>query len=200
MFLLKKYRINKKFFTFLDSISRKTVESNFKKPHANNLDKFYTKTSVAELCVSTFISNVQLQKQDLIIEPSAGNGSFINPLKKIDCDKIFMDIAPENNQVILSDFLNWFPPRISGNIHIIGNPPFGRQSSLCHKFIKHASGFADSISFILPISFKKRHNISRIPGYYHLMTEIPLPRDAFSHNNLSFVIPTIFQIWQKKRK
>jgi hypothetical protein len=51
MFLLKKYRINKKFFTFLDSISRKTVESNFKKPHANNLDKFYTNFGSGVVCI-----------------------------------------------------------------------------------------------------------------------------------------------------
>jgi hypothetical protein len=70
------------------------------------LDKFYTKTLVAELCVSTFISSVQIQEQDLIVEPSAGNGSFIQPLKKVNCNKIFMDIAPENNRIALVDFLN----------------------------------------------------------------------------------------------
>ena len=40
-------------------------------------------------------------------------------------------------------------------IHIIGNPPFGRQSSLAIKFIKKSAEFCDSISFILPKSFKK---------------------------------------------
>ena len=35
-------------------------------------------------------------------------------------------------------------------IHIIGNPPFGRQSSLAIKFIKKSVEYCDSISFILP--------------------------------------------------
>jgi hypothetical protein len=90
------------------------------------------------------------------------------------------------------------PSQISGKIHVIGNPPFGRQSSLCHKFIRHASIFADTISFILPVSFKKRYNISRIPSYYHLTTEVLLDRDSFIHNGSNFSIPTVFQIWQKK--
>ena len=42
-----------------------------------------------------------------------------------------------------------------GKIHILGNPPFGRQSSLAIKFIKKSSIFCDTISFILPKSFKK---------------------------------------------
>ena len=41
------------------------------------------------------------------------------------------------------------------NIHIIGNPPFGRQSSLAIKFIKKSCEFCDTLSFILPKSFKK---------------------------------------------
>jgi hypothetical protein len=41
----------------------------------------------------------------LIIEPSAGNGSFIKPLKEIKCNKIFIDIAPESDQIDLANFL-----------------------------------------------------------------------------------------------
>ena len=43
----------------------------------------------------------------------------------------------------------------SRKIHVIGNPPFGRQSSLAIKFIKKSCSFSDTISFILPKSFKK---------------------------------------------
>jgi hypothetical protein len=39
------------------------------------------------------------------VEPSAGNGSFIKTLKKIKCNKIFLDIAPENKQIKQANFL-----------------------------------------------------------------------------------------------
>ena len=164
-----------------------------------NLDKFYTKPSVAELCVSAFISNILIREQDLIVEPSAGNGSFIQPLKRIKCEKIFIDIAPDNNQIGSLNFLDWTPPSVSGKIHVIGNPPFGRQSSMCHKFIRHAAGFADSISFILPISFKKLSNINRIPSNFHLVKEIVLPLNSFTLKGVVLKkIPTVFQVWFKK--
>jgi len=81
---------------------------------------------------------------------------------------------------------------------VIGNPPFGRQSALCHKFIRHASNFVDSFSFILPISFKKQYNVSKIPRYFHLVKEILLPKNAFILDNTNYAVPTVFQIWQKK--
>jgi len=137
----KKYRIAKKFFIFLDSNFKKLNKSVIGSQLNINLDKFYTKPSIAELCVSVFIANTTIREQDLIVEPSAGNGSFIQPLKEIKCEKIFIDIAPENSKISSLNFLEWTPPLVSGKIHVIGNPPFGRQSSVCHKFIRHGGGF-----------------------------------------------------------
>ena len=183
----KRYRTNKQFYKFLTERNEK----------AGNLDKFYTKPKISKYCVDILTSNILIQKQDLVIEPSAGNGSFINPLSAIQCEKIFLDIAPEDKQIKQVNFMKWKPTKMNGKIHVIGNPPFGRQSSLCHKFIKHASEFADSISFILPISFKKEFNILKIPKQFHLIKEVILPKNAFIKNNLTFELQTIFQIWQK---
>jgi hypothetical protein len=87
---------------------------------------------------------------------------------------------------------------VSGRIHVIGNPPFGRQSSLCHKFIKHSANFADTISFILPVSFKKQSNMNKIPIAFHLINETILPLDSFISKGVAIEIPTVFQIWVKK--
>ena len=61
-----------------------------------------------------------------------------------------------------------------GNIHIIGNPPFGRQSSMAIKFIKKCCSFANSISFILPKSFKKDSMKKYFEKHYHLIYEMDL--------------------------
>merc|ERR1711988_1226761 len=87
---------------------------------------------------------------------------------------------------------------VSGKIHVIGNPPFGRQSSTAIKFIKHCGTFADSISFILPISFKKQFNISKIPKKFHLVFERTLKLDSFVRDGLEFSVPTIFNCEKKQ--
>ena len=86
---------------------------------------------------------------------------------------------------------------VLGKIHVIGNPPFGKQSSLCHKFIKHCATFADSFSFILPLAFKKDSNLEKIPLKFHLAGEILLPPDSFQLGYSDYKIPTVFQLWVK---
>jgi len=76
LILGKKYRLGKKFYNFLNSQSTKSGGIS-KNQRNSKLDKFYTKPSIAQLCVSSFTSNIKIKKKDLIIEPSAGNGSFI---------------------------------------------------------------------------------------------------------------------------
>ena len=190
----KTYRISKKFCNFL-SIQPATYNTQMGTKQAHEVfNKFYTKPEVSKFCVETFTSNIQVQKEDLIIEPSAGGGVFIKPLKNITCYKIFIDIAPENEQVKQYDFLAWKPTNTIGKIHVIGNPPFGKQSSLCLKFIKHAAKFADSISFILPLSFKKQHLLSKIPKNFHMLHETIIEKNAFTYNGVNFKLPTVFQI------
>jgi len=199
LILNKKYRINKSLYTFLtqnftekSGTLKKSRIKTVRSPIV--LDKFYTKPSVSQQCVSAFIENVKIEENDLIVEPSAGNGSFIEPLESVKCNKIFLDIAPENNQIIQTNFLNWKPPAVNGKIHLIGNPPFGRQSSTAIKFIKHCGTFADSFSFILPISFKKQFNISKIPKKFHLVFERTLELNSFVKDGLESSVPTIFQL------
>ena len=92
----------------------------------------------------------------------------------------FYDIEPHNNQIIKQDYLLFDYKLIRetfncSKIHIIGNPPFGRQSSLAIKFIKKSSEFCDSISFILPKTFKKDSFKKKINLNFHLIFEIDLP-------------------------
>jgi hypothetical protein len=106
-----KLRVNKNFFDFL-VLSAKQDTHAVEKPHglktisSSSLDQFYTTPATAQSCVSDFISNVSFQESDLIIEPSAGNGSFLKPLNPIKCKKIFPDIAPKNANIKKMDFLS----------------------------------------------------------------------------------------------
>ena len=93
---------------------------------------------------------INISKDDLIIEPSAGNGSFIENIKKITENYKFYDLEPENKEIIKQDFLYFDFVELKQkykNIHIIGNTPFGRQSSLSIKFIKKCCLFYTSKKF-----------------------------------------------------
>lgn len=167
----------------------------------DNLDKFYTKSSVVKECINLIKENIQIKKNDMIIEPSAGNGAFIKKIKKISKNYKFYDIKPENKEIEKQDYLDLDYDEIKNNynnIHIIGNPPFGRQSSLAIKFIKKSCNFCDTLSFILPKSFKKISMQKAFPLNFHLICNYDLPEKSFLVNDEEYDVPCVFQIWQKK--
>jgi predicted RNA methylase len=166
----------------------------------NIIDKYYTKNVVVELCLNYVKQYLQINNNDLIIEPSAGNGSFIEGIKLLTHNYKFYDLEPENDEIIKQDYLIYNYDDIDDvcKIHVIGNPPFGRQSSLAIKFIKKSCEFCDTISFILPKSFKKDSLKKTFPLHFHLLFETDLPNKSFLVNNVEHDVPCIFQIWKKK--
>jgi predicted RNA methylase len=165
----------------------------------NIIDKYYTSDAAVKLCLKYVKENLKINKDtDLIIEPSAGNGSFIAGIKSLSNNFIFYDLEPENEEIIKQDYLSLLSPPQDPNIHIIGNPPFGRQSSLAIKFIKKSCEFCNSISFILPKSFKKDSLKKSFKNNFHLIFEIDLPNTSFLVDNTPHDVPCVFQIWEKK--
>ena len=164
------------------------------------IDKFYTKKYVVDICIQIIRDNMEFGIDDAIIEPSSGNGSFIDGIKSLSKNYIFYDLEPEHNEIIQQDYLLYNSDEIKSkyeNIHVIGNPPFGRQSSLAIKFIKKSCEFADSVSFILPKSFKKDSLKNKIPTKFHLIIEYDLPSHSFLVNEIEYDVPCVFQIWKK---
>ena len=72
----------------------------------NTVDKYYTKKNVVEYCLELFKKHIIVNNNDIVIEPSAGNGSFINYIKSLTKNFIFYDIEPENDEIINRIFLN----------------------------------------------------------------------------------------------
>jgi predicted RNA methylase len=164
------------------------------------IDKFYTKKYVVDICIQIIRDNMEFGIDDAIIEPSSGNGSFIDGIKSLSKNYIFYDLEPEHSEIIQQDYLLYNSDEIKSkyeNIHVIGNPPFGRQSSLAIKFIKKSCEFADSVSFILPKSFKKDSLKNKIPSKFHLISEYDLPSYSFLVNGEEYDVPCVFQIWKK---
>ena len=167
----------------------------------NTIDKYYTKGIVVEQCLNLVKKYIEISSDDLIVEPSAGNGSFIEGIKLLSSNFRFYDLEPGNNEIIKQDYLLFDTDSIKetfSKIHIIGNPPFGKQSSTAIKFIKKSCEFCDSISFILPRSFKKDSMQRKFALNFHLIFETDLPDKSFLVDGVEHDVPCVFQIWERK--
>ena len=158
------------------------------------IDKFYTQKEVAKECIE-LIPNIDTY--DVIIEPSAGSGSFSSQLK---C--IAYDIEPEGENIIQQDWLTT-EPRKEKHILVIGNPPFGARSALAKSFIRHSQAIgAETIAFILPDTFSKLSNqsLTLFPKEWKLIIEHKLSNSNFTIENSinPYYVPCTFYVWTKR--
>ena len=163
----------------------------------DDLDRFYTKPEV----VDRLLKEVDVSKYDVIIEPSAGSGSWSNKL--VGC--VSIDIAPAHDNITQGDFLSedisFDHIKEDKKIIVIGNPPFGRQSKLAKKFINKSAEFADTIAFILPRSFRKESVQRHIHKNFWLTKDIDLFEDsAFIFEGKDYFAPCVFQVWERREE
>lgn len=158
------------------------------------LDKFYTIPEISQKCLDTLGTRYKWSDWDLVIEPSAGNGSF---LIRIPTEKrIGIDISPEHKDIIQQDFLTYSPPK-DENILVVGNPPFGRVSSLAIKFFNHAANWANVIAFIVPRTFRRVSVHNKLTKSFHLVYDEDIPMEPCSFSP-PMMAKCCFQIWEKK--
>ena len=159
------------------------------------MDKFYTCDKVVDDILCKINERIVVTEKDLILEPSAGNGAFLNKMKYDNI--VALDIQPEADNIQATDFFEYEVPTNYENIHVVGNPPFGRNGSMALKFMKHSMKFAKSVSFVLPRSFMKDSFLMRIPSGFELVHNEILPRDSFLKDGVVYDVPCVFQIWIK---
>lgn len=159
------------------------------------LDKFYTIPIYSKKCIDKVNELYDITKWDLIVEPSAGNGSFLN---QIPCDKkIGIDISPEHPNIIKQDFFEYSPAQDKTNILVLGNPPFGRVSSVAIKFFNHSAKWANVIAFIVPRTFRKTSVQNKLDEMFHLVYDEEIPNNPCCFSP-PMMVKCCFQIWEKK--
>ena len=158
---------------------------------ARQLDQFYTCPEVAGQCYKFLWSYLEPREYQFI-EPSAGGGSFSRLLPQ---GSRAYDLDPKCDGLVKKDFFNVRLP-YDDNVVVVGNPPFGKNSSTAIKFFNHAARGAEIISFILPRTFRKHSVQKRLSRNFHLRREWLLPDDAFLFLEESISVPTVFQIWE----
>lgn len=159
-------------------------------------EQYYTKDELASSLVCKLNELMPLDTFDLIIEPSAGTGAFMKYLPE---DKLFAcDIEPKYKGIECMNYLETTFETINRNILVIGNPPFGRQSTLAKQFIKHSCKFASVIAFILPLSFKKVSMSNSFSLNFHKIYEQELPLNSFIYESNEYSVPCVFQVYLKR--
>lgn len=176
--------------------------------NANNpCDQYFTKRNVARDCWRSLKAVAREEGVDLgrhvFVEPSAGEGCFINHLPR--ARRIALDILPPPDghaETRQADFLKWSPPPelADKRFAVIGNPPFGVRGALALEFLNRAALFADIIGFILPMTFAsdgKGGALTRVHPRLSLLHSEELPSSSFYEAGSceDRDINTVWQVW-----
>lgn len=156
------------------------------------LDKFYTQREVAKNCFDFLKDNIDIENTSVFLEPSAGAGAFLEFLPHY----VALDIAPEGDFIEKQDFLKYESNR--NDFITIGNPPFGKRSSLAIDFFNRATTMSNVIAFILPVSFMKWNVQKNLSNNFSLLNLMYLAPESFTDNGKPYSVRTVFQIWVKK--
>lgn len=153
---------------------------------SKSADKFYTNSDVVEFCGVIYSKYVRVGV-DTVVEPSAGAGAFGSYVD------IMLDLYPERQDIIEQDFLKWDSSKYK---FYLGNPPFGKNSSLAKKFFNHAAKGKGIIGFILPRTFRKNSITNSLDLNFWLLEEHILDTSSFTLEGKPYAVPCVFQIWE----
>lgn len=198
---------------------------------ARDLDQFFTRPDVALCCVDELSSILRepLSRFELILEPSFGDGAFVEALRKRELTSpkvkyVDIDALDEAHRM---DFLkadlkkSIVEPRFfhtaergKGSLDVlwgikskldksrgtcltIGNPPFGKNSSLAVAFFNRAAEFSAVIAFIVPRTFSKESVHEKLDLNFFLIRETLLEEGSFLFQGDAYDVPCVFQIWAR---
>lgn len=175
-------------------------EIDYSKFSSSSKDQFFTPSPISKQCWETFCDLIKINLSEYIfIEPSAGDGSFMNILP---AGSIGLDIEPRSENIQKQDYLSWKPADLTKKYIVFGNPPFGLRGHLALNFINHSYEFADYVCFILPQLFEsdgKGSPRKRVVGYNLIHSE-PISAMFYSPDNQNVKVNGVFQIWSKFTK
>lgn len=174
-------------------------------------DQYYTKNEVALDCLYQLFQYVNPFEFTALIEPSAGNGSFLNLFDQFvhddeyddDVTLLGFDIDPKGDNIHKLDFLkfdpdDWDLPDDPDDIICIGNPPFGDHGKLAKAFFNKCAEFSNHIAFILPQSMLLKSNMRSLNKNFHPVLKIPLSGNPFIVNGQGYdkKLKTVFVYFQ----
>lgn len=159
------------------------------------LDQFYTKQSIAEMCFNTLLNYLNLDDYDYLVEPSAGTGSFFKLLDER--RRIGIDLEPKFEGLYEMDYFDFIPEKDKTYL-VIGNPPFGKISSIAVKFFNKSAEYCNVIAFIVPRTFKRVSIQNKLNLNFHLIYNEDLPLKPCCFEPVMNA-KCCFQIWKREQ-
>ena len=165
---------------------------------ARELDQFFTTPDVAADCVRKLLSVLRcdLNSFDVLLEPSFGDGAFVRAIRSAGANPknlIYIDIDARDEN-LRKDFLKDEIVSPGSRCLTIGNPPFGRNSSLAIAFFNRAAEFSSVIAFILPLTFRKAYAQDKLNRRFFLVFD-GIGSNRFLFQGKMHNVPCTFQIW-----
>lgn len=161
---------------------------------STSLDKFYTRPETAEACLALLAARLPGFRADLFVEPSAGDGVFLERLPE---PSYGIDIAPAAPGIDTGDYLAWTPDENVGTVAVVGNPPFGKNGAKAIAWFNHSAQYAEVIAMIMPASLMKGSMQDRLNDRFHLLDEMPLLAEPFRVGAALHQVSAVFQIWRR---
>ena len=168
-------------------------------------DQFFTTDQIAKSCVDILQGELlfPISKFDVVLEPSCGQGAFVKALPSDNLIYMDIDAADDNIQ---NDFLTTDVMNLQRCLHslqstprqtclTVGNPPFGKNSTVAIQFFNRATLFSDVIAFIVPKTFCKSSTKDRLDRAFFLIKETEIKPDSFIFAGKITNVPCVFQIW-----
>lgn len=163
------------------------------------LDQYFTKRGIAK-AYAREVSDRWPGDGVLFIEPSAGEGAFLHPLRDAGRTVKAIDLVPRAPGIERGNFLanhDIFAGKHPTTV-VIGNPPFGKNACTAVRFFNHAAERADVIAFIVPRTFRKPSLENRLDPMFHLAENRDVDDFAFILDGRAHDVPCAWQIWTKK--
>lgn len=126
-------------------------------------DAFFTPRETSQKIVDYLLEEYPEWRGLEWVEPSAGDGSFIDACENRGVSIIGYDLDPQREDIIQSDFLNFDDSLDLGGKIVIGNPPYGKRNKLTIDFINRAFGLgAEKIAFLVMSSMMNVSYLKKI--------------------------------------
>lgn len=171
---------------------------------SRELDQFFTTKETAQKCLHFLLSLINTGDLSWV-EPSAGAGVFLREAPSIGfpIHSAAYDLMPKAEGVEKIDFLTTDLSIVfKGKTKrlCLGNPPFGKNSSLAVKFFNHAAKYCDVIAMIFPATFSKESLQKKLDKSFHLKSELDLGSTPFNFEGELRNVPVVFQVWEKSKE
>jgi hypothetical protein len=141
----------------------------------NTDDKYYASPTLVNYVVNKALDTIGKENLTEIIEPSAGDGAFMEKLDSLNIPVEYYDKYPEHSRIQEKPFEELNLPYKKGRL-FLGGPPYGTGSKLFLMFLRQAAKMGDYIAFISPPNF---HEINPYPQFLELLHTEQLPYQKF---------------------